>query len=435
MLARKIHFAILLSILTVSVQVRVSGCPSLQEYQNRRQQYAQQVTRGITVLFNTPESDLTEVVPDKDFYYFTGITEPDAVLVLAPRNSRHRETLFVRSRNPEKERYTGPRLEAGEASAQRLGIERVMELPHLSAELRRLAEGEDEVYTHLPAGDALQFAWLSVQVERLKSVLPFARIREMQSYSARLRMRKSPAELDCLRKAIAITQAAQREAAKAIAPGKFEYEIEAVLEFEFRKRGATRPGFPSIVGSGPNSTILHYDKNSRRMQSGDVVIVDIGAEFSGYTADVTRTFPVNGKFSERQRAIYEIVLGAQEAALKAVRPGALISKSGSIHRTAFDYIDRHGKDSKGGSLSRFFIHGTSHHLGLDVHDTVDDNNTPLEPGMVITVEPGIYIPEEQLGIRIEDVVLVTETGYELLSRSLPRRPEEIEALMTDRSQD
>ncbi len=159
------------------------------------------------------------------------------------------------------------------------------------------------------------------------------------------------------------------------------------------------------------------------------MVVDIGAEFEEYAADVTRTYPVGGKFSSRQREIYNIVLAAQEAALKAVKPGVTIGKSGPIHRAAYEYIDSHGKDLHGSSLGQYFIHGTSHHLGLEVHDAVSEPNRVLEPGMVITVEPGIYIPDENLGVRIEDVVLITETGYELLTRDLPRTLEEIEKMM------
>jgi Xaa-Pro aminopeptidase len=228
---------------------------------------------------------------------------------------------------------------------------------------------------------------------------------------------KSATEVALLEKAIQITTKAEGAAAKVIAPGAMEYEVEAALEYEFRRNGAERPGFPSIVGSGPFSTVLHYDKSTRRMEAGDVVVVDIGAEYSGYSADVTRTFPVSGKFSPRQKEIYEIVLNAQNAAIAQVKPGATFE---TIHAAAFNYIR-----SKG--YSEYFIHGTSHHIGLQVHD-VGSASRPLEPNMVITVEPGIYIPEEQLGIRIEDDVLVTRSGYRVLSE-FPKEVEEIEALV------
>jgi Xaa-Pro aminopeptidase len=244
-------------------------------------------------------------------------------------------------------------------------------------------------------------------------------------------MKKSASELELLRRAIAITLEGEKAAAGAIASDRWEYQVQAALEYQFRQLGSSAPAFPSIVGSGINSTTLHYESNSRKMMDGELVVVDIGAEFSEYAADITRTYPVSGKFSPRQREIYNIVLEAQEAALKEVRPGAGISRGGAIHKASFDYINAHGKDLRGQPLGQYFIHGTSHHLGLDVHDAVDENSRPLEQGMVITVEPGIYIPEEKLGVRIEDDVLVTETGYELLSRDLPRRAEEVERFMAD----
>jgi Xaa-Pro aminopeptidase len=199
-----------------------------------------------------------------------------------------------------------------------------------------------------------------------------------------------------------------------------EYEVEAAVEYEFRRGGAERPGFASIIGSGPFSTVLHYDKSTRRMESGDVVVVDIGAEYSGYSADVTRTYPVSGKFSARQREIYQIVLDAQKAALAHVKPGATL---GDIHRAAMAHIRSKGYEKN-------FIHGTSHYIGLEVHD-VGSTSRPLEANMVITVEPGIYIPEEQLGIRIEDDVLVTPGGYRLLSH-FPKEISEIETQMQKR---
>ena len=196
-----------------------------------------------------------------------------------------------------------------------------------------------------------------------------------------------------------------------------EYEVQASLEYEFTKNGAERPGFPSIVGSGPFSTILHYNDSTRRMEAGDVVVVDIGASYSGYSADVTRTYPVNGKFSPRQREIYQIVLDAQKAAIAKVKPGARIS---DMHNAAMSYIRSKGYE-------KYFIHGTSHHIGLEVHDA-GETSRPFEPGMVITAEPGIYIPEEQLGIRIEDDVLVTADGHRVLS-NFPKEISEIEAQM------
>jgi Xaa-Pro aminopeptidase len=194
--------------------------------------------------------------------------------------------------------------------------------------------------------------------------------------------------------------------------------------------GSEAEAYAPIVGAGPNSTALHYDKLSRKIEDGDIVVLDVGAQFSGYAGDITRTLPANGKYTARQREIYEIVLGAQEAALKALKPGMDMCRKGnkSVYKIAYDYIESHGKDQRGKSLGQYFIHGLGHHIGLNVHDP-GETCKPLVPGMVVTVEPGIYIPDENLGVRIEDDVLITEGGYELLSRKLPRDPDEIERIM------
>jgi Xaa-Pro aminopeptidase len=196
--------------------------------------------------------------------------------------------------------------------------------------------------------------------------------------------------------------------------------------------GSEAEAYAPIVGAGPNSTALHYAKLSRKIENGDIVVLDVGAQYSGYAADITRTLPANGKFTPRQREIYEIVLGAQEAALRALKPGMDMCRKGdkSVYKIAYDYINSHGKDQSGKRLGQYFIHGLGHNIGLNVHDP-GDLCKPLVPGMVVTVEPGIYIPEENLGVRIEDDVLITETGYELLSQKLPRSPDEIERIMAD----
>lgn len=232
-----------------------------------------------------------------------------------------------------------------------------------------------------------------------------------------------------MQRAIDITGMAQVAAMQSARPGMHEYELEATIEYMFKKHGAGYPAFPSIVGSGPNATVLHYWKNNRRMRSGELVVMDIGAEVQGYSADITRTIPVNGKFSDKQREIYRIVLEAQKAALAQVKPGATLKQ---VHAAAKNVIRSHG-------FGAFFTHGTSHYLGLDTHDV--GKHGPLQPGMVITVEPGIYIPEGSdvdesywnIGVRIEDDVLVTATGHRVLSAKVPRTIPEIEAAMKNKS--
>ncbi|HTY23484.1 MAG TPA: aminopeptidase P N-terminal domain-containing protein [Desulfomonilaceae bacterium] len=406
----------------------------IKEYQERRQAYLERVKSGVSVIFNASDEELSVFRVAKDFFYLTGFSEPGAILVLSPQNPTHKETLFLRPRDPTQEKWTGPKADVTSEMAKRLGVERVVSRERFQSELTKLMEGEGKLYTILPPGRKEE--WPSSEtntVTRIRQLFPFSEVLDASPHIAHLRMKKSASELELLRRAIAITLEGQKAAAGEISPDRFEYQVQAVLEYEFRRLGSSSPAFPSIVGSGLNSTILHYESNSKKMVDGELVVVDVGAEFGEYAADITRTYPVSGKFSPHQREIYSIVLEAQEAALKEVRPGANISRGGAIHKAAFEYINTHGKDLKGQSLGQYFIHGTSHHLGLDVHDAVDENSRPLEQGMVITVEPGIYLSEENLGVRIEDDVLVTESGYELLSRDLPRRPDEVEKFMAESS--
>jgi Xaa-Pro aminopeptidase len=256
-----------------------------------------------------------------------------------------------------------------------------------------------------------------------------ARIDGLDRHIAALRQVKDADEIARLRKAIDITAEAHREVMRAAAPGMWEYELEATIEHTFRRRGAERVGFPSIIGSGINSTTLHYDKNRRRTEPGDLVVMDIGAEYGYYSADVTRTIPISGKFTARQRAIYDLVYGAHRAAIDSVRPGITL---GRLQQIAQTYMRDHSGTTCGDQpCTRYFIHGLSHWLGMDVHD-VGQFNVPLEPGMVFTIEPGIYIPEERLGVRIEDDILVTATGGEVLSAAAPTTAAEVERAMAAR---
>jgi Xaa-Pro aminopeptidase len=360
-----------------------------QEYRSRRERLAQRIKGNVLVLRAAPDQKLVEYQPERNFYYLTGFSEPDAILLLDAASQPPEEFLFLPARRAVEERWTGLKLGPGSEAEKMTGIAKVLPMSDFDATLKKVSESAKEVYG----------------------------LKEVAGDIADLRQVKSATEIVLLEKAIQITLKAHQSAARAIAPNVMEYEVEAALEYEFRRNGAERPAFPSIVGSGPFSTILHYDKSERRMQAGDTVVIDIGAEYSGYSADVTRTYPVSGKFSARQREIYQIVLDAQKAAIAKVRAGARISE---IHQAAVAHIRSEGYE-------KYFIHGTSHHIGLEVHD-VGDTSRPLEPNMVITVEPGIYIPEEQLGVRIEDDVLVTPTGYRILS-NFPKELAEIEALV------
>jgi Xaa-Pro aminopeptidase len=243
---------------------------------------------------------------------------------------------------------------------------------------------------------------------------------------------KGPTEIAFLRQAIEVSLDAQFAAFKMMRPGLWEYQVAAKMVEVHATGGSEAEAYAPIVGAGPNSTSLHYDNLGRKIQDGDIVVMDVGAQYSGYAADITRTVPANGKFTPRQREIYDIVLGAQNAALAALKPGMDMCGKGkqSLFKISYEYINSHGKDLNGRPLGQYYIHGLGHNIGLDVHDP-GDSCSALKPGQVVTMEPGIYIPEENLGVRIEDDVLITETGYELLSRRLPRTAEEIEKIMAE----
>jgi len=245
-----------------------------------------------------------------------------------------------------------------------------------------------------------------------------------------LRRIKSPYEIECIRKAIKATEAGLTAAIRQMRPGMFEYEVEAIIEFHYRRLGCEHMAFPSIVGSGPNSCILHYSACRRKLEAGDLVVMDVGGDYRHYAADITRTVPVSGKFTQRQRAMYDLVLKAQIAAIRAVKPGVSFGETDRVARKIIgEGLKNLGLIKSSVHARRYFPHGTSHTLGMDAHDIPAGK---LETGMVLTVEPGIYIAEEALGIRIEDDVLVTEKGAEVLSIGVAKRAEEIEALMAER---
>jgi Xaa-Pro aminopeptidase len=315
----------------------------------------------------------------------------------------------------------------------RTGFASVKPMPELRATVERLARIYPTFYTVLPYQRELGgYPREKETVDWLKQAAPEVAVKDIRSNITDLRMIKSPTELALLRQAIDISLDAQLEAMKMMRPGLWEYQIAAKMVEVHAMGGSEAEAYAPIVGAGPNSTSLHYDKLARKIEDGDIVVMDVGAQYSGYAADITRTIPANGKFTPRQREIYQIVLAAQNAAIQALKPGMDMCRKGdkSVYKIAYDYINSHGKDQHGKSLGQYFIHGLGHNIGLNVHDP-GDLCRPFVPGMVITIEPGIYIPEENLGVRIEDDLLITDTGYELLSQRLTRSPDEIEKIMAD----
>jgi Xaa-Pro aminopeptidase len=407
------------------------------EFATRREKLRKSIPDGVLVLFGNKEGDDLHYgfFQEPNFLYLTGWEEPGAMLVLTPEPDKDdpglaerarapRELLFLPQRVPEREKWTGRKTGPGDASAREAtGFATVLPSERFESQLRQLLD----IYTNIYAlsGDPAAAA--------IGTIAPLRSVLDARVPIAKLRMEKSPAEISAIVKATTASMDAHRAAWKMLRPGEYEYEIAAVMTGTYLMDGCRRSAYAPIVGSGPNSTTLHYSRNSRRMDAGEVVVMDVAGECGNYASDITRTLPASGKFTPRQREIYNVVLGAQKAAIAAVKPGMTIGRAtpDSLYKIAFDYINTHGKDSHGEPLGKYFVHGLSHHVGLDVHDA-SDTAAPLKAGMVITVEPGVYIPEENIGVRIEDVVLVTEKGPQVLSAALPSDPDEIERALAER---
>jgi len=364
------------------------------------------------------------------FFYYTMLEQADAWLVMNARAAGPDETvLLLPERNPMRERWVGVRIGPGDEAAQLTGIPVVLGARKLDSVVTAALARGVPVYAQMDPtteGEAL--------LQRLRSDSAHVSLRNVRPVVDSLRLVKDAQEIAALRSAAQISGEAHADLMRAAREGMWEYQLEAVVEAGFRSRGADRVGYPSIVGSGFNGTTLHYMDNRAQTRPGDLVVVDAAAEYAQYTADVTRTFPVSGRFTTRQRAIYDLVLGTQQAAMDSVRPGMTIAQLSQI---AARYLRQNSRDlcpvaageqTRDSTCARYMIHGLSHWIGMDVHD-VGPYATPLQPGMVFTIEPGIYIPAESLGVRIEDDVLVTDTGCELLTGAAPRRAEDIERLM------
>ncbi len=357
------------------------------------------------------------------FFYFTMLESQDAWLLMRARTQGADETvLLLPPRNPQRERWTGVRLGPDTLAVRLTGIETVLSTRALDSVLADARAAGVPVYVPLDATTRGEAVVTALRADTTRGLV----VRNLRPTVDSMRVVKDAVEIAALRQAARISAEAHVDLMRAARPGMYEYELEAVIEAGFRRRGADRVGYPSIVGSGLNGTTLHYDVSRRQTQPGDLVVVDAAAEYAQYTADVTRTVPVSGTFTPRQRAIYNLVLATQQAAMDSVRPGITI---GRLSQIAATYMREHSGTLCGAQpCNRYYIHGLSHWIGMDVHD-VGPYAIPLAPGMVFTIEPGIYIPEEGFGVRIEDDILVTETGYENLSAAAPRTADEVERVM------
>jgi Xaa-Pro aminopeptidase len=416
-------------------------------YAARRAKLAAEVDAPIVLWGYTGREEISEAAvfaQEENFYYLTGHNEEGAALVIWPAAKSatggsgaadgKSDILFLPPKNLAQEKWNGVRMSPTDPGLEaRTGFPSVQPIDNLSATLEKSAKTYPEIYTILPYETEMggyphekdEMDWLQKNAPQLKR-------KDIREKIGALRQIKSPGEIAFLKVAVDLSDDAHLEAMKMMRPGLYEYQIAAKMVEVHAMGGSEAEGYAPIVGAGPNSVALHYDKLSRKIEDGDIVVLDVGAQYSGYSADITRTLPANGRFTARQREIYDIVLGAQKAAMAALKPGVDLCRKGdkSVYKISYEYINSHGKDLHGKSLGQYYIHGLGHDIGLDVHDP-GEYCQPLQPGMVVTMEPGIYIPEENLGIRIEDDVLITADGYKLLSERLPREAAEIEKIMAD----
>ncbi len=413
------------------------SCPPADFFRRNREAFIARMAPDSAAVFraaprvrkNADENHCYE--QDSDFFYLTGIEAPLAALVLYPGSPRGRQTLFIERPDPRIEEWTGKRMTEAEAR-ERSGCDGVAFSDQFEGALERMLPAVTTLYCDYqpvplaaPLGGDLQF------VKAVRERFPHLGVVRANPLLAAQRLVKAPEELGLLREAIRITGAGLAAAMAAARPGIHEFELQAVLEKAYLDNRSQAPGFPTIVASGPNACTLHYESNECAVRDGDLVLVDTGADYCHYTADITRTFPVSGVFSARQREVYQQVLDAQRKTIALVKPGITLAELNNQTRellvAACKEIGLRRETYQ--EYYAFIKHGVSHHLGLDAHDAIDQRDGPLAPGNVITVEPGLYLAEEGLGIRIEDDVLVTEAGCEVLSKEIPKEVEEIEALM------
>jgi Xaa-Pro aminopeptidase len=413
-------------------------------YHQRRVALAGKLNGGVAVLFAAEEPllDFMAYRQNSDFYYLTGWDEPGAALVLiadAPQATTprsYKEILFLPTRDLRLERYTGVKLDAVTPGVEKsTGVDHVRAMTEMPAVLNALINNDRRLVNNF---------WAQPAVAQARSLLAFTATtlglsepssRDVTAPLTDLRLIKDAGELNLLKKAADASVVAQRVMMKAVKPGATERTVAGKMTASWLESGCERPSYAPIVGSGINSTVLHYAANDRTIEGGDVVVVDAACEYSMYAADITRTVPASGHFTARQREIYDVVLASQKAAVDAFVLGKSTVNDrdrrdpNSLDTAAYNYINTHGKDMRGQALGQYWLHGLGHMVGIDVHDPA---NYPalIKPGMVFSIEPGVYIPEEKLGIRIECVYLVSEDGKLIdMNAALVHTADEVEAAM------
>jgi len=414
-------------------------------YHARRVALGQRLRGGVAVLF-AAEEPLLDFMPyrqDSDFYYLTGWTEPGAALMIvgdAPEASSprsYREILFLPTRDLRMEKYTGVKMDAATPNAPQLaGVDAVEPMTELPAEMNKIAGANrrllNDIWVQPLAPQSSAFLGITATMLGTATI---PQAHDVADLTTQLRVEKDSGEIDLLKKASAASIDAQFAMMRAAKPGVTERSIAGLMTAAWMNNGCERASYAPIVGSGINSTVLHYAANDRTMREDDLLLVDAACEYSMYAADITRTVPVSGHFTPRQREIYNIVLGAQQAAIDAFVAGKSTINDrdrqdpNSLDTAAYNYINTHGKDLHGDPLGKYWLHGLGHMVGIDVHDPAE-YPAVLKPGMVFTIEPGVYIPEEKIGVRIECDFLVGEDGRLIdLDATLPHTADEVEAAM------
>lgn len=377
---------------------------------------------------------LYDFTPNRHFYYMTGIDREHVLLLLVKRDGNVEETLFVERPDELAAKWVGERLSSEKAGALS-GVRNVKYLDEFEDNLTSVFHRSpvDTVYLSFePEGWHDNNSATHQFARQVRDRMPYLQIENIHPVITELRTVKSEGEIAEIKKAIDITEEGIRNMLANVKPGMKEYQLEAFFNFSLRSNGVKEHAFPSIVAGGGRATVLHYVENDATLEDGNLVLIDLGAGMGYYSADISRTFPVNGKFTERQREFYEIVLKAELETIEAVKPGITLRELNDVTRAVLAReLKRIGKITDDSQLSDYYYHGVSHSLGLDTHDVWDSRNT-LKPGHVITIEPGLYIADEGIGIRIEDDVVVTESGCEVLSPNIPKTVEEIESLIQKR---
>ena len=410
----------------------------MERYAARRRAVLDQMEKGsIMVLYSgegIPRSmdDCCPFEANHHFFYLTGLRRENMALVLSRSAGEDKTILFIEEAVPSMERWTGKRVTKDEAKAIS-GVEDVRYIDSLPSALGRMMVREQVTAAYFDCYRNAMTDVDSYNMEKAKvfaAAYPATTLKNAHPMLAAMRMVKDDSEIACIREAIDLTDKGLRRILSTLKSGQMEYQAQAEFEYTIRYHGAEDTAFSTIAGSGINGCMLHYETNHCRMEDGKLLLLDLGAKTKGYCADITRTYPVNGKYSPRQKEIYDIVLAANLAVTKAARPGLTLKQLNEICKQVLsDGLMAIGKIESADQIGTYYMHGVSHHLGLDTHDAIAHDEVALAPGMIITNEPGLYIDEEEIGIRIEDDLLITKDGCEVLSEAIPRTTDEIEALM------